>query len=192
MIERRLGMQVTFSLSDASFTISSQQRGFGGGWKMPSGWFGSPSFVPKMPTRRSTSSYHGLTSSYEIGQSSPRPSMDFRRKSSRPKRSEMRPQWFVRPPTLRARHQSKRVPLARVYGSPSISHPPSQASNSPNGRSFVLAPRRGESYGQASIALSVRQSHGRPASSMTTFAPARVSMYAAIPPPAPEPTMQTS
>jgi hypothetical protein len=35
-------------------------------------------------------------------------------------------------------------------------------------------------------------SHGPPASRRRTFAPARVRTYAAIPPPAPEPTMQTS
>ena len=34
--------------------------------------------------------------------------------------------------------------------------------------------------------------HSGPASSITTLAPAFVSMYAAIPPPAPLPTMQTS
>ena len=58
----------------------------------------------------------------------------------------MRPQWFVRPPSMRPRHQSKRVPGARVYGSPSISHPPSHASNSPNGRVRVARPRRGVAY----------------------------------------------
>ena len=66
----------------------------------------------------------------------------------------MRPQWLVRPPSMRARHQSNRVPGARVYGSPSTSHPPMHASNSPNGRSGVEAPRRGVSYGQRSMALS--------------------------------------
>src|SRR5207249_6389242 len=39
---------------------------------------------------------------------------------------------------------------------------------------------------------SVVLSHGPPASSTVTSAPARVSAYAAIPPPAPEPTTSTS
>jgi hypothetical protein len=34
--------------------------------------------------------------------------------------------------------------------------------------------------------------HAGPASSMTTLAPALVSMYAAMPPPAPEPMIATS
>ena len=66
-------------------------------------------------------------------------------KSYGPKRSEIRPQWLVRPPTIRARHQLNAVPGARVYGSPGTSQPPMQASNSPNGRSFVDFPRRGDS-----------------------------------------------
>ena len=41
----------------------------------------------------------------QIGQSSPSPSTLLPRKSSGPKRSEMRPQWLVRPPSMRARHQ---------------------------------------------------------------------------------------
>ena len=80
-----------------------------------------------------------------MGQLGDRPSSSPRRKSSGPKRNEMRPQWLVRPPTMRARHQSKRVPSARVYGSPGISQPPMQASHSPNGRSGVEPPRRGVS-----------------------------------------------
>jgi hypothetical protein len=79
-----------------------------------------------------------------IGQSSPSPSSERRRKSSGPKRSEMRPQWLVRPPSMRPRHQSNFVPGARVYGSPGISQPPSHASNSPNGRVAVARPRRGD------------------------------------------------
>src|ERR1051325_5514492 len=67
-----------------------------------------------------------------------------------------------------------------------------QASNSPNGRSVVDFPRRGDSYGQVSIAESRPLSQDWPASSTITSAPAWVSMYAAMPPPAPEPTMQTS
>ena len=39
---------------------------------------------------------------------------------------------------------------------------------------------------------SVTGSHIGPASSMTTSAPASVSTFAAMPPPAPEPTMHTS
>src|SRR2546425_10076500 len=73
-----------------------------------------------------------------------------------------------------------------------MSQPPMHASNSPKGRSGVEAPRRGDSYGHVSIAESVRLSQGPPASSTITSAPAWVSAYAAIPPPAPEPTMQTS
>src|SRR5436190_4310082 len=104
----------------------------------------------------------------------------------------MRPQWLVRPPTMRARHQLNSVPAALVYGSPSISQPPMQASNSPNGRSLVDRPRRGDSYGHVSMAESLRLSHGTPASSTITSAPAWVRAWAAMPPPAPEPTMQTS
>src|SRR2546430_5667906 len=55
---------------------------------------------------------------------------------------------------MRPRHQLNSVPGARVYGSPGISQPPMQASNSPNGRSFVDFPRRGDSYGQVSMAES--------------------------------------
>src|SRR2546421_5145224 len=73
-----------------------------------------------------------------------------------------------------------------------MSQPPMQASNSRNGRSGVEAPRRGDSYGQVSIAESVRLSQGPPASRTITSAPAWVRVYAAMPPPAPEPTMQTS
>ena len=71
-------------------------------------------------------------------------------------------------------------------------HPPMQASNSPNGRSRLDAPRRSVPYGQASIAESLVLSQGTPASSTITSAPACVSTEAAIPPPAPEPTMHTS
>src|SRR5438270_12755659 len=94
---------------------------------------------------------------------------------------------------MRARHQAKFCdPWAVMNGSPSISHPPSHASNSPNGRVFVDAPRRGDAYAGMSILLSRDAKNDGPASSITTFAPARVSAYAAMPPPAPEPTMQTS
>src|SRR6267142_6103875 len=93
---------------------------------------------------------------------------------------------------MRARHQRNLSPFATVYGSPGRSHPPMQPSNSPKGLALVEAPRRGESYGQVSMAESVVLSHGPPASSTVTFRPARVSAYAAMPPPAPEPTMTTS
>src|ERR1700693_5777847 len=86
----------------------------------------------------------------------------------------------------------KSVPSALVNGSPASSQPPMHASNSPNGRSVVDAPRRGDSKGILSIAESLVLSHGPPASRRSTFAPARVRTYAAIPPPAPDPTMQTS
>src|SRR5689334_5919136 len=127
-----------------------------------------------------------------MGQSSPRPSNVWALKSRGPNRSEMRPQWFVRPPTMRARHQRNLLPGATVYGSPGISQPPTQPSNSPNGLSLVDAPRRGDSYGQTSMAESLVLSQGPPASSTVTFTPARVSAYAAMPPPAPEPTTTTS
>src|SRR4051812_26420451 len=104
----------------------------------------------------------------------------------------MRPQWLVRPPSIRPRHQSNWVPGAFVYGSPSICQPPSQASNSPNGRRWVERPRRGEAYAGTIIWLSFDAYHACPASSITTRAPACVSAYAAIPPPAPDPTMHTS
>src|SRR5687768_4712453 len=93
---------------------------------------------------------------------------------------------------MRARHQSNRVPAARVYGSPGISHPPMHPSNSPNGLYFDAAPRRGDAEVGVSIAESRLLYHSGPASSMTTFAPACVRTYAAMPPPAPEPTMHTS
>src|SRR5436309_3347155 len=51
----------------------------------------------------------------------------------------MRPQWFVRPPSIRPRNQSNVVPGACVYGSPSMSQPPMQPSNSPNGLIVVVA-----------------------------------------------------
>src|SRR5262245_54826779 len=107
-------------------------------------------------------------------------------------RSEMRPQWLVRPPSMRPRNQSNVLPAACVYGSPSMSQPPRQPSNSPNGLVGVDAPRRGESYGHADIFESFSTSQFGPASSITTSAPASHKTFAAIPPPAPEPTMQMS
>src|SRR5436190_18841983 len=93
---------------------------------------------------------------------------------------------------MRARNQSNVVPGALVYGSPSISQPPRQPSNSPKGFSGVAAPRRGESYAHADIFDSFSTSHIGPASIITTSAPASHSTLAAMPPPAPEPMMQTS
>src|SRR5437762_13026699 len=92
---------------------------------------------------------------------------------------------------MRARHQLNSVPGARMYGSPGISHPPMQASNSPNGRSVVDLPRRGDSYGHVSTAESSALSHGAPSSSTTTASPSWPPTWAAVPPPAPDPTMHT-
>src|SRR5215510_16545617 len=128
-------------------------------------------------------------SSYEIGQSSPIPSRLRPLKSSGPIRSEMRPQWFLSPPSIRPRNQSNCEPGACVYGSPSMSQPPMQPSNSPNGLVGVAAPRRGDSYDHVDIFESFAESHMPPASSMTTFAPAAHKTLAAMPPPAPEPTI---
>src|SRR3954468_20349996 len=118
-----------------------------------------------------------------MGQSSPSPSLDFPLKSSGPKRREILPQWFVRPPSMRPRHHMNLSPEATVYGSPSMSQPPSQASSSPKGRSRVEAPRRGDANVGMSICEFFEAYQGPPASSITTFAPALVSAYAAIPPP---------
>src|SRR5712691_9831541 len=104
----------------------------------------------------------------------------------------MRPRRLVRPPSMRARNQSKVVPSAIVYGSPSMSQPPMQPSNSPNGLVGVAAPRRGDSYAHVDIFESLAASHMGPASSRTTSAPASQSTLAAMPPPAPDPTTQTS
>src|SRR5579872_3854002 len=93
---------------------------------------------------------------------------------------------------MRPRNQSNVVPVACVYGSPSRSQPPMQPSNSPNGLVGVAAPRRGDSYGHTDIFESLAESQVAPASSITTSAPASHNTLAAMPPPAPEPTMQTS
>ena len=50
----------------------------------------------------------------------------------------MRPQWLVRPPSMRAANQ-RQSPVPTVYGSPSMSQPPMQPSNSPNG--FLSPPQ---------------------------------------------------
>src|SRR5207247_8847208 len=87
-----------------------------------------------------------------MGQSSPSPSRDLRLKSYGPKRSEIRPQWLVRPPTMRARHQMNAVPGARVYGWPGISQPSTQAQYSPHGRLYVDFLHRGDSIDHVLIA----------------------------------------
>src|SRR6185503_12943202 len=81
---------------------------------------------------------------------------------------------------------------AIVNGSPSMFQPPSQASCSPKGRVLVAAPRRGVANDGTSMVVFFEAYHGPPASSITTFAPAFVSAYAAMPPPAPEPMIATS
>src|SRR5512132_3247755 len=93
---------------------------------------------------------------------------------------------------MRPRHHMNLFPDATVYGSPSMSQPPSQASNSPKGLLRVDAPRRGDANAGVSICEFFEAYHSPPASSITTLAPAFVSAYAAMPPPAPDPTMQTS
>ena len=47
-------MQVTFCFFAAFITSSSYARGRGGGMKIPSGELGTPSLLPKRPTRRSS------------------------------------------------------------------------------------------------------------------------------------------
>ena len=93
---------------------------------------------------------------------------------------------------MRERNQSNTLPGALVYGSPSIVQPPNAASNSPNCCVGIAAPRRGVSYAHLNMNPSLPVSNVGPASSMRTWAPASVSTFAAMPPPAPEPTMQTS
>src|SRR5207247_2490787 len=63
----------------------------------------------------------------------------------------------------------------QVQAAPPASQPTLHASDSPNGRCVVDLPRRGASWGQVSIAESVGLSHGAPASSTITSAPAWVS-----------------
>jgi hypothetical protein len=55
-IDKRLAMHVTLSLSAACLMSSSKQRGLGGGRNTPSGSFGRPSLLPKIPTSESTRS----------------------------------------------------------------------------------------------------------------------------------------
>src|SRR6266478_2727014 len=130
-----------------------------------------------------------------MGQSSPRPSRVADLKSTGAKRSAMRPQWLVRPPTMRERNHSKREPGAEVYGSPSMFHAPFGARNSPKfSRACppTPAPRCGASYGHISILKSFSGLTFGPASSSAQFRPPSVRIFAAMPPPAPEPMMQTS
>src|SRR5688500_12802119 len=120
-----------------------------------------------------------------MGQSKPRPSRLFGLKSYSPMRNEMRPQWFVRPPSMRERHQRNSSPGAVVYGSPSTVQPPIAASKYPNGFFGVPAARRGAGYGHWNMYESLGVSQLTPASSISTFAPACVSTYAVMPPAAP-------
>src|SRR5687767_7654413 len=89
-------------------------------------------------------------------------------------------------------HENGCEPCAIVNGSPSMFQPPSQASCSPKGRVFVAAPRRAVAYDGMSMVAFFDAYQGPPASSITTLAPAFVSAYAAMPPPAPEPMIATS
>src|SRR6266849_3503868 len=130
-----------------------------------------------------------------MGQSSPRPSRVADLKSMGAKRSAMRPQWLVRPPTMRERNHWKFEPGAEVYGSPSIFHAPFGARNSPKfswAWPPTPAPRCGASYGHISILKSFSGFTFGPASSNTQFKPPSARTFAAMPPPAPEPMMQTS
>src|SRR6266851_8829560 len=130
-----------------------------------------------------------------MGQSSPSPSRVADLKSIGAKRSAMRPQWLVRPPTMRERNHWKFEPGAEVYGSPSMFHAPLGARNSPKFSAALPptpTPRCGNSYGHISILKSFSGLMLGPASSKTQFRPPSVRILAAMPPPAPEPIMQTS
>src|SRR5216110_2282176 len=96
---------------------------------------------------------------------------------------------------MRERNHSKREPGAEVYGSPSICQAPLGARNSPKfSRAWppTPAPRCGDSYGHMSILKSFSGFRFAPASSSTQLRPPSVRIFAAMPPPAPEPIMQTS
>src|SRR6266576_3205613 len=96
---------------------------------------------------------------------------------------------------MRERNHSKREPGAEVYGSPSIFQAPLGARNSPKfsrARPPMPAPRCGASYGHISILKSFSGFTFGPASSSAQFRPPSVRILAAMPPPAPEPMMQTS
>src|SRR5688572_20205903 len=131
-----------------------------------------------------------------MGQSKPSPSRERGLKSYAPLRSEIRPQWLVRPPIMRDRHHlnsSIGCLCVLVYGSPGTCQPPfTVASWKPNGLSGVRVAISGASLGACHMGVSVTGSYLRPASSITHLSPARVSVYAACPPPAPEPTITTS
>src|SRR5229473_3769376 len=130
-----------------------------------------------------------------MGQSSPRPSRAADLKSMGAKRSAMRPQWLVRPPTMRERNHWNFEPGAEVYGSPSICHAPFGARNSLKFSPALPptpAPRCANSYGHISILKSFSGLTFGPASSSTQFRPPSVRTFAAMPPPAPEPMMHTS
>ena len=60
-----------------------------------------------------------------MGQSKPSPSLLRGLKSYSPMRSEIRPQWLVRPPSILERHHMNSDPSATEYGSPGTCHPPS-------------------------------------------------------------------
>ena len=68
--------------------------------------------------------------------------MDFRRKSSGPKRSEMRPQWLVRPPSMRARHHLKSLPGA--VAAPRPAPAPAKPRSTPRPRSVEPVPVNAE------------------------------------------------
>jgi hypothetical protein len=91
-MDKREGITFTPACVAPFLIISSCRRGRGGGKKNPSGSFSNPSLVPKMPIIYPPGHSMVFTSSYPIGQSSPRPSILFRLKSFGPKRREIRPQ----------------------------------------------------------------------------------------------------
>src|SRR5713226_7250855 len=96
---------------------------------------------------------------------------------------------------MRERNHCKFEPGAEVYGSPSICHAPLGARNSLKFSPALPptpAPRCGNSYGHISILKSFSGVMFGPASSSTQFSPPSVRIFAAMPPPAPEPIMQTS
>src|SRR5258708_24179264 len=96
---------------------------------------------------------------------------------------------------MRERNHWKFEPGAEVYGSPSIFHAPLGERNSPKFSPALRptpAPRCGKSYGHRNILKSFSGVRLGPASSRTQLRPPSVRIFAAMPPPAPEPIMQTS
>ena len=90
----------------------------------------------------------------------------------------MRPQWFVRPPSMRDRNQRNDEPGAVVYGSPSISQNPFGAMNSlpiPALPSTNPHAAMGQLVGPHCSLKSLSGSSRGPASSITTFSPPSVS-----------------